>query len=67
MLHAYNMFDINVTGLQLRTVSTTYTTTVGKLAAFQQLRTNKVSFSCNSLINVLIIVSVSYYLLDTFL
>jgi len=34
MLHAYSMLDMNVTGLQLRTVSITYTTIVGKLAAF---------------------------------
>ena len=33
MLHAYNMLDIKVTGLTLRAVSITYTTTVGKLDA----------------------------------
>lgn len=32
-LHAYIMFDMNVIGLLQRSVSTTYTTIVGKLTA----------------------------------
>lgn len=32
-LHAYNMLDMNVTGERVRGVSTTYKTTVGKVAA----------------------------------
>ena len=33
MLHAYSMLDMNVIGLVLRAVSTTYTTTVGNVDA----------------------------------
>ena len=33
ILHAYNIFDINVTGLVLLAVSITYTTTVGNVDA----------------------------------
>ena len=33
MLHAYNIFDMNVTGFVLLAVSITYTTTVGNDAA----------------------------------
>ena len=33
ILQAYNIFDMNVTGLTDRTVSMTYTTTVGKVVA----------------------------------
>lgn len=34
ILQAYNIFDMNVTGLTLLAVSMTYTTTVGNVEAF---------------------------------
>lgn len=36
MLHAYNIFDMNVTGLTLLGVSITYTTTVGREDACEE-------------------------------